>query len=487
LISFYLLSNNSVMGPISLLSALSLTVIYRLTINLPQLPYSTTLRTAGSDDFVKTAKSIEDSIDNLLRGIDGEHRSSVTHFRYHRVVGTLVFVDIYSSNGDHRIEERINRSIESGRLANLSVSNDAFVLHVIRDSNSPCTPKEFHCLSGECIHTSLRCDSRRDCADGSDESKYARCSDPSPVIYLSRRTLTAPYGGTFTLSAIVDSIPEGHQVVWAKGDQIIGQGSLRLSEDTRVSLGINEDEYLLTVKDAIDSDEGVYTIMIDGIGVEENFHVSLGSDRVSSPSSGCPSGERACLSGHCLPVSSFCNRHIECPDGDDELHCTPVECSSTEILCREDNVCVPSTVVCDGWRDCLDGSDEIHCETRVTPTPRAIHKSVGHSHSRPTVSCEDGSIPEYSLHGSTYCWADSVCPSGTACLQGLCCPAGRAGKRSIECGEMEFKCESGECIDEEAKCDRHYHCRDGSDETKCEYFLAAHRLHSSSPSPSSSS
>lgn len=114
---------------------------------------------------------------------------------------------------------------------------------------------------------------------------------------------------------------------------IISQFSIKLP----MFSGVNSDEYLLTVRDAIDADEGVYTIMIDGLGVEENFHVgypyllqystilsqvSLGSDAVSSPSSGCPSGERACLSGHCLPVSSFCNRHIECPDGDDELHCT---------------------------------------------------------------------------------------------------------------------------------------------------------------------
>ncbi|KAI1726700.1 SEA domain-containing protein [Ditylenchus destructor] len=44
---------------------------------------------------------------------------------------------------------------------------------------------------------------------------------------------------------------------------------------------------------------------------------------------------------------------------------------------------------------------------------------------KPTVSCPDGSVPEFSLHGSTYCWSHSVCPSGTACIEGQCCKSAR--------------------------------------------------------------
>lgn len=202
-------------------------------------------------------------------------------------------------------------------------------------------------------------------------SLSARCSSPSPVIFLSRRTLTAPYGGSFTLSAIVDSIPDGHQVIWTKGENIIGQGSLRLSEDTRITLWVHHFVYeprddLQRIVWSIEYDFVILNLILDvqwsklgwispdssrcnrcrwrsvhyhdrwiGSGRELPCktpfllqystvisQVSLGSDAVSSSSSGCPSGERACLSGHCLPVSSFCNRHIECPDGDDELHCT---------------------------------------------------------------------------------------------------------------------------------------------------------------------
>lgn len=34
---------------------------------------------------------------------------------------------------------------------------------------SPCSPKQFHCDSGECVHLDRRCDLRKDCVDGSDE------------------------------------------------------------------------------------------------------------------------------------------------------------------------------------------------------------------------------------------------------------------------------------------------------------------------------
>uniref|UniRef100_A0A3P8Z7L8 SCO-spondin n=1 Tax=Esox lucius TaxID=8010 RepID=A0A3P8Z7L8_ESOLU len=40
---------------------------------------------------------------------------------------------------------------------------------------SPCSPKQFSCSSGECVHLDKRCDLRRDCADGSDERDCVDC------------------------------------------------------------------------------------------------------------------------------------------------------------------------------------------------------------------------------------------------------------------------------------------------------------------------
>uniref|UniRef100_A0A8C8IE07 SCO-spondin n=1 Tax=Oncorhynchus tshawytscha TaxID=74940 RepID=A0A8C8IE07_ONCTS len=40
---------------------------------------------------------------------------------------------------------------------------------------SPCSPKQFSCGSGECVHLDKRCDLHRDCADGSDERDCVNC------------------------------------------------------------------------------------------------------------------------------------------------------------------------------------------------------------------------------------------------------------------------------------------------------------------------
>ena len=52
------------------------------------------------------------------------------------------------------------------------------------------------------------------------------------------------------------------------------------------------------------------------------FQVRITPDRVPISSSDCPEGERACRSGHCLPLSNFCDRTVQCPDGDDEEKCS---------------------------------------------------------------------------------------------------------------------------------------------------------------------
>ncbi|KAI6206597.1 Basement membrane proteoglycan [Aphelenchoides besseyi] len=92
--------------------------------------------------------------------------------------------------------------------------------------------------------------------------------------------------------------------------------------------------------------------------------------------------------------------------------------------------------------------------------------------SRPTQLCADGSIPEFSLHGSTYCWEHAVCPTGTSCIDNQCCRSGQNQKRSVVhgCSEGEFHCHSGECIPSNYECNRRYDCQDGTDELHCAYF-----------------
>lgn len=65
----------------SLFSVVSLTVIYRLTINFPELPYTQELKNVESDEFVSTSRDIAHSIQELVKDLEGRHTAKVADYK----------------------------------------------------------------------------------------------------------------------------------------------------------------------------------------------------------------------------------------------------------------------------------------------------------------------------------------------------------------------------------------------------------------------
>ncbi|KAM4544149.1 SCO-spondin [Fundulus diaphanus] len=73
----------------------------------------------------------------------------------------------------------------------------------------PCSPKQFSCDSGECVHKDRRCDLRRDCVDGSDEKDCVDCI-MSPWTAWSACSVTCGLGSLFRQRDILrDALPGG--------------------------------------------------------------------------------------------------------------------------------------------------------------------------------------------------------------------------------------------------------------------------------------
>ncbi|PAV89174.1 hypothetical protein WR25_06179 [Diploscapter pachys] len=119
---------------VPIFAALTLTYIYHATLNLPDLPYSHDLRRAGSEEFRKTARSLSTAIYDLIGDLPGEHRIAVNEFRYHQVLGTLVYLDIYAEKHNHEVHQRLHEAVENGKIGNFTLSNEGFVFRVVRGS-----------------------------------------------------------------------------------------------------------------------------------------------------------------------------------------------------------------------------------------------------------------------------------------------------------------------------------------------------------------
>ncbi|CAD5212711.1 unnamed protein product [Bursaphelenchus okinawaensis] len=326
------------MGP-PLLAALSaILALYRVTINLPDVPFSAELRRPHSDEFKSLAEQVSESARKVFKHEHNFYNVSVLQFRYNSVVGTSVIFDLTFTEQNPSVEKILIETVKKGHFGSLTVSADGFEVAEHQANSSRLT---------------------RHCADGS-----------TPEFSL--------HGSTYCWSDAV--CPTGFACVDAQCCHSSGQNQKR------------------SVKHHCDEDE---------------FR---------------------CKNGQCIDSNLECNRRYDCPDGSDELHCDyfvnhphyqPTtttyapqelqsaqearrECTDQEFQCSAGQ-CIHYDKICDGNDDCGDRADEATCDSDELNVKKG-------------------------------------------------------------CGQHEYTCHNGDCIDVRRKCDRNYDCRDGSDETVCDYF-----------------
>lgn len=109
----------------TLLTAISM--IYRITLNLPDISYHTDLRNPTSKHYNELSNDIEKTTFAMLSLVTDVQNVSVKLFRYHQVIGTLVTFDVKSDKKNEQvIRDFFENAVSHGKMGNLVLNSEGF-------------------------------------------------------------------------------------------------------------------------------------------------------------------------------------------------------------------------------------------------------------------------------------------------------------------------------------------------------------------------
>ncbi|XP_050691158.1 prolow-density lipoprotein receptor-related protein 1-like isoform X1 [Eriocheir sinensis] len=314
-----------------------------------------------------------------------------------------------------------------------------------------CTPGQFQCDNGTCIHPSQICDNHKHCPDGSDE--------PNCDAYECMLTqFKCPsFNGSHAFCIANSRKCDGKTDCPGGHDEI----DCPVPSCSAEWFSCNDSKCIPKVW-VCDGDQDC----------------SDGSDEMPDCSTReCPEESFRCQNGRCIPRSWKCDNEFDCSNHEDEeneeCHGSHT-CMQSQFQCNN-NKCIPFHWKCDGEDDCHDQSDEQDCP-KVTCNNSQFRCDDGScidkkNHCDMVPNCPDGS-DEKGCHRQCHDKNMFQCASSPLCIymDWVCDKDPDCTDESDEkncngtCGPENFQCGSGQCIMNSWVCDGENDCTDNSDE-----------------------